>query len=330
MKKKQKIFMPPQAVRDSEETGTESITLDAVKKMYRSGGKIGMRWARRIMRQEGILKASTEGDVHLPVAIDLQLGPEIFAGFMSEPVDEVVAKFEKAGISASCAPFGEGTLACFADYYDGDAEPIAGSFPVEKVDNTGLIMVDDSKAKIKSIMRSVWHSKDTAGFNCYEIEEPGEVAIGISVDKLFLLKSTDSSAQSASIIKVDSDLGLVLGWSIISTIDGEMYFDKQGDHMPDQAVLEASTDFMIHSRVMGDMHVKDRTGEVAKDAGTVVFCWPMTAEIAKAFEIETSKTGLMIAVKPDNEEILAKFKDGTYTGFSIGGKVDPDHIEEVT
>ena len=154
------------------------------------------------------------------------------------------------------------------------------------------------------------------------------IAVGIEVDKLFLLKSTDSSSDAAQIIKVDSDLGLVLGWSIISTIDGEPYFDKQGDHIPDQAMLEAATDFMINARVMGDMHDKDDDG-VAKDEGTVVFLWPMTDEISKAFNIKTEQTGLMVAVKPDSDEVLAKFKDGTYTGFSIGGTRDPDFTEEV-
>ena len=44
----------------------------------------------------------------------------------------------------------------------------------------------------------------------------------------------------------------------------------------------------------------------------------MTTDIAKAFGLDTEKTGLMIAVRPE-KEMLAKFRDGTYTGFSIGG-----------
>jgi hypothetical protein len=327
MKKKQKIFMPPQAVRNSEGTGTDSIPLDEVRKMYRFGDKVGMRWARRILRQEGILKASTEGDVFLPVAVDLQLGPDIFAGFMTDSLDETVAKFEQAGLSASCIPFGDGTLACFVDYPDEFEELTRGEFPVEKVDSSKMVMVDESKAKIKSIMKAVWKSKDVAGFNCYTIDDPTEVAVGIKVDKLFLLRSIDSSPQTAQIIKVDNDLGLVLGWAIISTIDGQPYFDKQGDHIPDEAMLEASTDFMLNSRVQGDMH--EQEDGVAKQGGTVVFCWPMTSEISKAFNVETEQTGLMVAVKPDSDEVLQKFRDGTYTGFSIGGTKDPDFTEEV-
>jgi hypothetical protein len=40
---------------------------------------------------------------------------------------------------------------------------------------------------------------------------------------------------------------------------------------------------------------------------------------AKAFGVETKTTGLMIAIKPDSDDMLAKFRDGTLTGFSIGG-----------
>lgn len=332
MPKKQKVYMPPQVVRNGQDFGDDPVTLDQVKKLYRSGkdgNKAGMQWARRVLRQEGILKASTEGDVFLPVAIDLQLGPEIFAGFLSESVEEVAAKFEKVGISASCLPFGDGTLACFSDYSLEDTDLSSGSFPVEKVSKDRMIMVDESKAKIKSIMRSVWQNKEKSGYMCYEISDPDDISEDIKTEKLFLLKSVDSSEQTASIIKVDSDLGLVLGWAIISTIDGDPYFDKQGDHIPDESMLQASTDFMLHKRVMGDMHVKENfENNTAKNAGTVVFCWPMTAEIAKAFGIDTCQTGLMIAVKPDDEEVLEKYRNGTYTGFSIGGsRIDEEEVD---
>jgi hypothetical protein len=53
-------------------------------------------------------------------------------------------------------------------------------------------------------------------------------------------------------------------------------------------------------------------------AGQVLFAFPLTEEIAKSLDIVTKKTGLLIGMKPD-EEMLEKFRDGTYTGFSIGG-----------
>lgn len=125
---------------------------------------------------------------------------------------------------------------------------------------------------------------------------------------------------TARVLKVDSGLGLVMGYAIVCTEDGEPYYDLQGDHITEGAMLTASLDFMENSQVAKEMHRGEQTGRV-------VFAWPMTADIAKAFGVETSRTGLMIAVRPD-DDMLAKFRDGTYTGFSIGGRWLPDDKEE--
>lgn len=129
---------------------------------------------------------------------------------------------------------------------------------------------------------------------------------------------------SAAVVKVDDALGLVMGYAIVCNDGGEPYFDVQGDHIPEDAMMKAATDFMLNSRVAGEMH--RRSEKSAEDHGTVVFAWPMTADVAKAFGIEVQKTGLMIAIKPD-DGMLEKFRDGTYTGFSIGGARGDD--EEV-
>ena len=115
----------------------------------------------------------------------------------------------------------------------------------------------------------------------------------------------------AEVVKVDDTLGLVMGYAIICKEDGEPYFDLQGDHVPEEAMLKAALDFMENSQVAKEMH----TGE---QAGSVVFAFPMTEDIAKAFNILTMKTGLMIAMKPD-ADMLQKFQLGELTGFSIGG-----------
>lgn len=117
----------------------------------------------------------------------------------------------------------------------------------------------------------------------------------------------------AEVAKVNEELGLVFGWALISKEDGEEYWDLQGDHAGDQAILEASLDFAKNSRMAKEVHKGD-------DVGEYVFLMPLTADVAKAFEIETQKTGLMLGLKPD-KEVLEKFADGTYGGFSIGGKV---------
>lgn len=124
----------------------------------------------------------------------------------------------------------------------------------------------------------------------------------------------------AEVIKVDEELGLVFGWAIICTEHGEPYFDLQKDHIPDMSMLRAATDFMKNSRAAKEMHCDSRRGDV-------VFAFPMTAEVAKAFGIQTDRTGLMVAMAPD-EEMLGKFKRKELTGFSIGGKRGTDRILE--
>ena len=114
---------------------------------------------------------------------------------------------------------------------------------------------------------------------------------------------------------VDEGLGLVFGWGIVCKEAGVDYVDVQGNHIPEDAMVEATTEFMKSSRQMGEMHVR-------MDAGAVVHSFPLTTEIAKAMGITTDKTGWMIAAAPD-KAMLAKFASGEFAGFSIGG----EHIE---
>lgn len=122
---------------------------------------------------------------------------------------------------------------------------------------------------------------------------------------------------------VNKKLGLVFGYAAITKQAGEEYFDLAGESFTDDSIVEATVDFMLSKRVMGDMHE-------APEGGSVVFAWPMTEEIAKAFDIDTKGTyGLMVAMKPANQETLAKFESGEYTGFSLGGAyVDVEEVEE--
>jgi hypothetical protein len=125
--------------------------------------------------------------------------------------------------------------------------------------------------------------------------------------------------EKAQVLKVSEELGLVFGFAIVCKRGGADYYDVQDDHIPEDAMLTAATDFMENSRLAKEMHAGD-------GAGTVVFAFPMTSEIASALNIQTQDTGLLIAMKPE-ADMLAKFKAGDLTGFSIGGSRGED--EEV-
>lgn len=131
----------------------------------------------------------------------------------------------------------------------------------------------------------------------------------------------DRFTASAQIAKVDDELGLVFGYAVVckeldlTKAAGERvlveHYDTQGHHIPENVMLKAATDFALNSRASKDMH----KGE---DIQTAVFNFPMTEEIAKALGITIEKSGWLIAIKP-SPDILAKYKSGEYTGFSIGG-----------
>lgn len=112
-------------------------------------------------------------------------------------------------------------------------------------------------------------------------------------------------------VKFDNELGLVFGFAIVCLEDDKPYYDLQDEHIPENVMLKSATDFMENSRIAKEMHS-------GHDVGTVVFAFPLTTEIANAMGILTSKTGLMVAMRP-NKDVLHKFKNKELTGFSIGG-----------
>lgn len=131
-------------------------------------------------------------------------------------------------------------------------------------------------------------------------------------------KPVEPVEKFATVLKVDDSLGLVLGWAIVCKHEGEDYYDLQDDLIPESSMLEAAVDFMSGARTAKEMH----KGEAI---GSIVFAFPLTGEIAKAFGIETATTGLMVAMKP-SPDVLEKFKSGEFTGFSIGGRRIKDEI----
>lgn len=129
----------------------------------------------------------------------------------------------------------------------------------------------------------------------------------------------------AKVSEVNDELGVVFGWAIISKIDDVPYFDLQGDYIPEDTMLKSAAEFMAGDRTAGDMHTwKD---DAPHKVGTVVFAFPLTAEISKAMKIQSDQTGLMLGMKVDDTAILQKFKTGEYTGFSIGGyRIDDEEV----
>ena len=61
---------------------------------------------------------------------------------------------------------------------------------------------------------------------------------------------------------VDAELGLVIGYAIVCNEGDTPYFDLQGDHIPEDAMLKAWLDFAENSRIADEMHTRDNAGMV--------------------------------------------------------------------
>lgn len=127
--------------------------------------------------------------------------------------------------------------------------------------------------------------------------------------------------MNCDILKVSDELGLIFGFAAICKVDGEDFWDSDNEHYPEESMLRDSTEFAKSSRTACDMHAREGDGIEPVSAGGIVHTFPLTTEIAKALEIQTRRTGLLIAMAPDDPAVLEKARSGEYTGFSIGGSV---------
>lgn len=133
--------------------------------------------------------------------------------------------------------------------------------------------------------------------------------------------------ERVSVCKVNPELGIVFGWGIECLLDGKPIYDSQNSHISEDEMLKASADFMAESGIGNDDHDHDADDEPIP-AGRILFAFPMTGGIAKSLGIETKKTGLIIGYKP-TPEILKRYVDGDYTGFSIGGSAKRHYVEDL-
>ena len=141
------------------------------------------------------------------------------------------------------------------------------------------------------------------------VDQPAQETATVAIIKR--RGQTDAVTATCRVAKVDEQLGIVMGFAFTTTVNGAPYHDLQGDAIDDGDVVKVAAEFMAAGGYTDEMHDEEPDGRV-------VFCWPLTAEIAKALQIETARTGLLVGIKP-SPTVLAKFKTGEYTGFSIGG-----------
>ncbi|MGO8921054.1 MAG: XkdF-like putative serine protease domain-containing protein [Stellaceae bacterium] len=111
------------------------------------------------------------------------------------------------------------------------------------------------------------------------------------------------------------------GIAVTSTINGQPYFDLQGDHVPVDVLRKAAHQFMLDSRQAGAMHITDPETGKALAAGRVVESCVMSEELAKSLGINLpgGRECWIVGVRVENPHVLKMVEAGHLAELSIGG-----------
>src|SRR4051812_42163309 len=97
-----------------------------------------------------------------------------------------------------------------------------------------------------------------------------------------------AKSLAVSVLKTD-DLGVVFGWGCVCMKDGEEFFDSQDDHIPEDSMLRATTEFMMGEHIAKVMHQGEAVGKVVQS-------FAFTTEMAKLYfgMDKPAQTGWMV------------------------------------
>lgn len=112
--------------------------------------------------------------------------------------------------------------------------------------------------------------------------------------------------------KTVPDQQMLFGWASIATIDGHMVIDKQGHAIPPEELENAAYQYVLNSRLQGDMHETIGTGRMIE---SMVF----TKEKQEILKIDLGCEGWWTGFKVEHADTWAAHKRGERAEFSIGG-----------
>lgn len=125
---------------------------------------------------------------------------------------------------------------------------------------------------------------------------------------------------SYRVIKTDEALGVVIGMSIVTSVDGVPYSDLQGDEVQESDLLKTVVEFMESGAPTDTQHNREQDGRV-------VLSWVFDKETNEAMGVTSRKHGWATGLKV-SPETFAKFKSGELSGFSIDGVGTREPIEK--
>lgn len=121
-----------------------------------------------------------------------------------------------------------------------------------------------------------------------------------------------AKAMRVDIKKSDPDKRQVFGWMSVCTKGGEYFFDKQDDMILVDALEPAVYEYVLSSRVGGDMHVE-------KGVSRLIESMMFTKEKQDALGIDLGQEGWWVGYQVDSPPLWDAIKRGERPEFSIGG-----------
>jgi hypothetical protein len=123
--------------------------------------------------------------------------------------------------------------------------------------------------------------------------------------------------------KFDEDKRLVFGWASVVEMNGMPVVDRQGDYIHPDDLENASYEYVIKSRVGGDMHT--RNGAVPFKVSDLVESMVFTPEKVSKMGLppyiaEKIPTGWWVGFKVHSDKHWDMVKKQARTGFSIHGR----------
>lgn len=163
------------------------------------------------------------------------------------------------------------------------------------------------------------------------VETNSVVTLHTSLSNLqhaFAEKFAGHAAPMGQLIKSE-DQRMVWGWASVSTVNGELYTDAQGDQLPTHELQKAAHKFMSEARIGKVMHTGRKKGAIVD---SIVF----TKELQDALGIDLGTEGWFVGYHVEDDDTWARVKKGELASFSIGGvgnrtpitKFNPNHAPD--
>ena len=140
-----------------------------------------------------------------------------------------------------------------------------------------------------------------------------EYALQAVVEAIMEFVVEKKANEGMKILKIDEEQRIIYGWASVTTYNGELVVDLQGDVIKTDTLHKSINEFMKSVRVGKLNHSGEQVGQI-------VHSFPMSKEICEALGIQSDKEGWITGYHVTDDTLWEKVKSGDYAEFSIGGR----------